>query len=341
MRKNCRFFTSQPFLRRMPIAAMLADAPIGVILPPRVAPVRSPKNRTYGSTPIDAAIAATTGSIVANNVDATAGDATVTAANDVTTGTIGAGGTATAEATAGNATVTFDANNVNATAGGNADVTVAAGGAHNPSGDLNLDSNVAGPGVSSLNVGGNANLKVDGALTTSGNAALNVSGNLAMDAGSVPAPLNTNVGGSINANSAGQAAIALNMNGAHPVVEGNRTHTAIFIDGRLAGGDPRYFSILQGYEAEIGDGVKSAPLPSPAVANVFTAPFYTMDLPFGAPGSLGQSYQSDEAGKIDAGDEFPEADTSLSIPGLPKNSTIFFGTSKEGEKKDQTPVAMR
>ena len=44
---------------------------------------------------------------------------------------------------------------------------------------------------------------------------------------------------------------------------------------------------------------------------------------------------SDEAGTIDAGDEFPDTDKSLSIPGLPKNSTIFFGTSSnDGDKKD-------
>lgn len=44
---------------------ILADAPIGVILPPSVAPVRSPKYRRQGSNPVLAAIPERTGSIVA------------------------------------------------------------------------------------------------------------------------------------------------------------------------------------------------------------------------------------------------------------------------------------
>ena len=38
--KKSEFWTSQPSLRRMPMAVMLAEAPMGVMLPPRVAPLR-------------------------------------------------------------------------------------------------------------------------------------------------------------------------------------------------------------------------------------------------------------------------------------------------------------
>ena len=41
--------TSWPSLRSMPTPAMLAEAPMGVRLPPRVAPTRRPKNRKCGS----------------------------------------------------------------------------------------------------------------------------------------------------------------------------------------------------------------------------------------------------------------------------------------------------
>ena len=44
---------------------MLAEAPMGVRLPPRVAPDRSPKYKTVGSTPISRAIFCTTGNMVA------------------------------------------------------------------------------------------------------------------------------------------------------------------------------------------------------------------------------------------------------------------------------------
>ena len=44
---------------------MFAEAPIGVMLPPRVAPVSRPKYIRYGSMPSEAVTAARTGSIVA------------------------------------------------------------------------------------------------------------------------------------------------------------------------------------------------------------------------------------------------------------------------------------
>jgi len=72
----------------------------------------------------------------------------------------------------------------------------------------------------------------------------------------------------------------------------------------------------------------------PYVFNVFTAPFYTMDMSIDPPASLGQSYQSEAAGTIDPGEDMPEADANLAIPGLPKNSTIFFGTSNDGKKDE-------
>ena len=40
--------TSKPSLRRIPPAAMFADAPTGVILPPSVAPANRPKYSTVG-----------------------------------------------------------------------------------------------------------------------------------------------------------------------------------------------------------------------------------------------------------------------------------------------------
>ena len=52
-----------PGLAQMPV--MLAEAPMGVRLPPRVAPDRRPKYNTVGSTPMSSAIFCTTGSMVA------------------------------------------------------------------------------------------------------------------------------------------------------------------------------------------------------------------------------------------------------------------------------------
>ncbi len=43
--KKSEFLTSLPSRRRMPMAVMLAEAPMGVMLPPRVAPERRPKYR--------------------------------------------------------------------------------------------------------------------------------------------------------------------------------------------------------------------------------------------------------------------------------------------------------
>ena len=43
MRMKSPVLTSYPSLRRMPMAAMFADAPMGVRLPPSVAPVSKPK----------------------------------------------------------------------------------------------------------------------------------------------------------------------------------------------------------------------------------------------------------------------------------------------------------
>ncbi len=65
MRIKSLFFTSCPSLRKMPMPVILADAPMGVRLPPRVAPESRPKYKTVGSTPIFAANPCTTGSMVA------------------------------------------------------------------------------------------------------------------------------------------------------------------------------------------------------------------------------------------------------------------------------------
>ena len=281
----------------------------------------------------NASITATTGSIVANNVEATAGDADVKAAVNVTTGTIGAGGTATAEATTGNANVSFDANNVNVAAGGNAVVDVLAG-KYNTTGDLTVDSNTAVPGKSSVVVGGNLDIDVAGKIGTTGGAEIKAGGNLDVKASTASSPLNVEVGGTtIGVDLANQEAVAINDHDRQYTVNGNNSHTAIFIDGRIAGGDSRYVSVLNSFEAEAARGVVVGPLPVPNVFSMFTASLYTTDLPFGAPANLGQSYMSDESGTIDTGDAFPDADKKLSIPGLPANSTIFFGTQKEDEKK--------
>ena len=65
MRKKSLFLTSYPSFRRIPMPVILADAPMGVQLPPRVAPERSPKYSAVGSTPICCARTAITGSLVA------------------------------------------------------------------------------------------------------------------------------------------------------------------------------------------------------------------------------------------------------------------------------------
>lgn len=46
IRMKSRKLTSQPCFFRSPTDAILADAPIGVRLPPSVAPQRSPKKKT-------------------------------------------------------------------------------------------------------------------------------------------------------------------------------------------------------------------------------------------------------------------------------------------------------
>ena len=60
-----RNLTSYPSFLSIPTPAMLADAPMGVRLPPKVAHTRSPKNRKYGSMFIAFATLARIGSIVA------------------------------------------------------------------------------------------------------------------------------------------------------------------------------------------------------------------------------------------------------------------------------------
>ena len=63
--KKSEFLTVYPSFLSIPIPVMLADAPIGVQLPPRVAPERSPKYNTVGSTFNADARPAITGSSVA------------------------------------------------------------------------------------------------------------------------------------------------------------------------------------------------------------------------------------------------------------------------------------
>ena len=271
------------------------------------------------------------------NVEATAGNATVTATagniSSTPAAVIGAGNTAMTTA-GGNADVNVDANNINVTTGGNADLDVVAG-THNPTGDLTIDSNgPAAIGSSSVVAGGNVNLNVAGKLSTTGSAEINAGGNLDVKASTASTPLNIKVGGStIGIDLANQAAVALNDHDKTYTVNGNGSHTAILIDGRLAGGDPRYFSVLSSYEGEAARGVVDGPLPVPYVGNAFAAPFITLDMPLAVPGLLGQYYMQGEAGSVDAGDAFPEADTALAIPGLPANSTIFFIPREEAKNK--------
>ena len=57
--------TLYPSFCKIPMPAILADAPIGVMLPPRVAPMSKPKANRYGSVLIMDAMLLTTGSMVA------------------------------------------------------------------------------------------------------------------------------------------------------------------------------------------------------------------------------------------------------------------------------------
>jgi hypothetical protein len=285
----------------------------------------------------DATVMAGNNVSLAANVEATAGNATVTATagniSSTPAAVIGAGNTAMTTAGA-NADVNVDATAINVTTGDNADLDVVAG-AHNPTGDLTIDSNgPAAIGSSSVVAGGNVNLNVAGKLSTTGSAEINAGGNLDVKASTASTPLNIKVGGStIGIDLANQAAVALNDHDKTYTVNGNGSHTAILIDGRLAGGDPRYFSVLSSYEGEAARGVVDGPLPVPYVGNAFAAPFITLDMPLAVPGLLGQYYMQGEAGSVDAGDAFPEADTALSIPGLPANSTIFFIPREEAKNK--------
>ena len=63
--KKSELLTSWPLRRRMPMPVMLAEAPMGVQLPPRVAPDSKPKYRAVGSMPISAEMPAMTGIMVA------------------------------------------------------------------------------------------------------------------------------------------------------------------------------------------------------------------------------------------------------------------------------------
>ena len=291
--------------------------------------------------------ASTSGNVAVNaNVNAANGNITVTAATgnitSAPTATLAAGdptssgaaGTVDAIATAGTIDVNTDSPYLNVNAGGNADVDVIAG-TYNPTGDLTIDSNgPAAVGSSSVVAGGNVNLNVAGKLSTTGSAEINAGGNLDVKATTASSPLNINVSGStIGIDLANQAAVALNDHDKTYTVNGNGSHTAILIDGRLAGGDPRYFSVLSSYEGEAARGVVDGPLPVPYVGNAFAAPFITLDMPLAVPGLLGQYYMQGEAGSVDAGDAFPEADTALAIPGLPANSTIFFIPREEAKNK--------
>ena len=57
--------TLYPSFFKSPTAVIFADAPIGVIFPPNVAPDSKPKYKRYGSIPSEAVTAVSTGSIVA------------------------------------------------------------------------------------------------------------------------------------------------------------------------------------------------------------------------------------------------------------------------------------
>ena len=63
--KKSEFFTVYPSLRRIPIPVIFALAPIGVQLPPSVAPDSRPKYNTVGSMSSVEARLAITGIIVA------------------------------------------------------------------------------------------------------------------------------------------------------------------------------------------------------------------------------------------------------------------------------------
>ena len=64
MRRNSPVETVSPSLRSSPTATTLADAPNGVMFPPRLAPSTIPKTSGTGSAPTPAATSRTSGIIV-------------------------------------------------------------------------------------------------------------------------------------------------------------------------------------------------------------------------------------------------------------------------------------
>ena len=64
---KCVNFTGYPSFFNMPQATMLADAPMGVMLPHRLAPMRSPNKNSDGSTLMRTDIEMATGSMAARN----------------------------------------------------------------------------------------------------------------------------------------------------------------------------------------------------------------------------------------------------------------------------------
>ena len=119
-------------------------------------------------------------------------------------------------------------------------------GAFNENGDLAVDDV-----NSSIETGKDLNLVVEGNLSTPNGGIIRVGNNLDLAVNSATPEVNLTLGGStIRATNKTQDAVAFKLHGGtqYPTVIGTQSNTGVFIDGRIAGGDSAFFSILQSYE---------------------------------------------------------------------------------------------
>ena len=140
---------------------------------------------------------------------------------------------------------------LNVDAGGSADLTMKKG-VFNENGDLAVDGS-----KTSIKTGKDLNLTVEGNLATPGGI-IQVGNNLDLAVNSATPEVNLTLGGdTIRATDKTQSGIAFKLNGGtqYPKVIGTDSDTAVFIDGRLAGGDSVYYSILGSYEAQAALGM--------------------------------------------------------------------------------------
>jgi len=126
-------------------------------------------------------------------------------------------------------------------------------GAFNENGDLAVDDV-----NSSIETGKDLNLVVEGNLSTPNGGIIRVGNNLDLAVNSATPEVNLTLGGStIRATNKTQDAVAFKLHGGtqYPTVIGTQSNTGVFIDGRIAGGDSAFFSILQSYEGLAALGI--------------------------------------------------------------------------------------